>query len=282
MKMNRIKFLLSSVVMASSLAATAGAATTSYNSGSLGSAGDGVNSDTVTLATASPLAASGDTGAGYAGGARTQVAYQAALNPSSSSPFSIEFWANPSASDGDDTAVNNRYATGNRSGWSIFQRGAAVGWNIKMYNGTGGDVGWDLAGGTATLGAWSHVVATWSGSAALLYVNGALVDSVNDTLATPGYNANPSTNSPSLNVGANFNGGSPSTSLIDEVAFYGSELSLGQISNHYALAASTTAGAYSSAVMGDGAVLYLQNIPEPSSALLMGLGALGLMRRSRR
>ncbi len=278
--MKRIKNLIRPLWLASAMATAAGAATTSYNSGSLGSAGDGVNTDGVALNAASPLAAGGDTGARYGAGERTQVAYQAALNPSSSSPFSIEFWANPSGSDDDDTAVNNRYATGNRSGWSIFQR--AAGWNLKMYNGTGGDVGWDLTGGTSTIGAWSHVVATWSGSAALLYVNGVLADSTNDTSKTPGYNANPSTNLPSLNVGANFNGGSPSASLIDEVAFYASELSLAQISNHYALAASPTAGAYASAVVGDGAVLYFQNIPEPSSALLAGLGALGLLRRSRR
>lgn len=280
--MKLIKKLIRPLWMASAMATAAGAATTSYNSGSLGSAGDGVNSDAVALNAASPLAASGDTGAGYGLGARTQVAYQAALNPSSASPFSIEFWANPSASDNDDTAVNNRYATGNRSGWSIFQRAAGIGWNIKMYNGTGSDVGWDLTGGTSTLGAWSHVVATWSGSAALLYVNGVLADSTNDATKTPGYNANPATNLPSLNIGANFDGGSPSVGLIDEVAFYGSELSLAQIGNHYALAASPTAGAYAAAVVGDGAVLYLQNIPEPSSALLAGLGALGLLRRSRR
>src|SRR5207249_7464640 len=49
---------------------------------------------------------------------------------------------------------------------------AATGWNWRMYNGNGSQVGWDLTGGTATLDAWSHVVGVWDGTTAKLYVNG--------------------------------------------------------------------------------------------------------------
>jgi hypothetical protein len=50
---------------------------------------------------------------------------------------------------------------------------------------------------------------------------------------------------------------------------------------HYNAAASTTPDAYSNLVIADGAVLYLNNVPEPTSAVLMLLGLAGIMRRRR-
>jgi len=259
-------------------AAAAHAATTSFNTGSLGAAADGSNADAVALGQPGAVAAGGDQSVGYAGGANTSIPFLSSLNPAASSPFSIEFWSLPSASDNDDTPVSNRFATGNRSGWTFFQR--AAGWNFRMYNGVSGGLGWDLTGGTSTLNVWNHVVATWDGNAALLYVNGALADSTNDPAATGVYNVNTALNSPVLSIGANFDGGSPSTALMDEVAFYGSALSLAQIQSHFNTASSPTAGAYHSLVTGDGALLLLSNnIPEPTSGLLLGLSALALVWR---
>ena len=150
-----------------------------------------------------------------------------------------------------------------------------------MYNGVGSGLGWDLTGGTSTLNSWSHIVATWNGSAALLYVNGVLADSTNDPGATGVYNPNTSANSPVFSIAANFDGGSPSNASIDEIAFYGSALTPAQIANHYALAAGPAAGAYRNQVLGDGALEYLP-MPEPTAAALAGLGAVGLVSRRRR
>lgn len=263
---------------------TAVAQTTSVNSGSLGAAGNGTNTAGVVLNLPGPIVAGGSTAVGYSAGERTIVPFQLALNPVASSSFTIEFWARPTASDNDDAAISNRYAeTGmNRSGWTFFQRDAATGWNFRMYNGNGSGLGWDLTGGTATLNAWSHVVATWNGSVALLYVNGVLADSSNDGGATGVYNPNTSVTSPDFSIGANFDGGSASTSSMDEVAFYASALTLTQIANHYNTAASPIAGAYSSLILSDGAVEYLQNIPEPSSAILIAAGAALFATRRRR
>src|SRR5436190_4501938 len=113
------------------------ATTTSLNFGSLGHAGDGTNADAVALNQAGALAVSSDKSAGYSGGANTTIPFQAALNPGAASAFTIEFWANPSASDNDDATISNRFATGNRSGWTFFQRAPATGWNFRMYNGVG-------------------------------------------------------------------------------------------------------------------------------------------------
>lgn len=269
------------------LASYASAATTSMNSGSLGAAADGVNSDGVVLGVPGPLAAGGDVAAGYSGGERTSIPYLASLNPSSDSPFTIEFWARPSASDGDDAPLSNRWATGDRSGWVFFQRGESEGWNFRMYNGEGGGLAWDLTGGTSTLDAYSHVVVTWTGSAAVLYVNGMLADDTNAPGATGIYNPNSAINSPVFSIGANADGGSPSNAFIDEVAFYPSALTADQIAAHYSAAGSPVAGSpvagfYSALVLADGASLYLQNIPEPSAALLIAVGALAGVARRRR
>jgi hypothetical protein len=247
------------------LPVAAHADTISPNRGSLGAAGDGTNTANVLLEQPGPLAAPGDYANTYSNGERTTVPFQAALNPSAASPFSVEFWARPTVSDGDDSPLANRIATGNRSGWVFFQRSADLGWNFRMYNGNGSALGWDLPGGTSTLNAWSHVVATWNGSSALLYVNGAAADSSNDPAANGVYN--PST-SAIFSVGALFDGFSASTASIDEVAYYRSALTAAQIANHFSTAASTTPGAYSSLVLDDGAIEYLPN--NPVSAPLVG------------
>jgi Concanavalin A-like lectin/glucanases superfamily len=203
------------------------------------------------------------------------------LNPTASSPFTVEFWAQPSETDGDDSPLSNRIATTgvDRSGWVFFQRGEGTGWNFRIFNGAGSALGWDLTGGTATLNAWSHVVATWSGVAAQLYVNGTLVDSTNDPAFNGVYNPSAtatlftaSTDTSSLYKGA-----------VDEVAFYNSALTPAQILNHYNTATSPVEGAYHQLVRTDGALLQLTNnaIPEPASLAFLGLTGLTLLGRRR-
>lgn len=264
------------------LAGTAVRATTvSYNTGSLGAAANGTNADPVTLG-AGAVAAGGDQAANYngAGGTNTSIPFQAGLNPVAISPFTVEFWANPTNSDNDDAPVSNRVAAGNRSGWTFFQRAAGTGWNFRMYNGVGSGLGWDLTGGTSNLNAWSHVVATWDGSAAQLFVNGFLADSSNDPAATGVYNAS---SSATLFLAAT-DTGSPYTGAVDEVAFYGGVLSAAQIVNHFGLATSGAQGDYHSRILLDGARLQLTNnsIPESSSLAILGLSGLALVRRRAR
>jgi hypothetical protein len=253
---------------------------TSPNTGSLGSAADGTDSATVTNGTGVVTAGGTDKSAVYTGvaGSNTTVPYQAALNPGVASPFTIEFWGNPSASDNDDAPVSNRVSAGNRSGWVFFQRAAATGWNFRMYNGVGSNLGWDLTGGTATLGTYSHVVATWDGTAAQLFVNGVLADSSNDPAATGVYNPNPA--GAGMTIASVDTGSSPYAGAIDEVAFYPSVLTDAKILNHFNLATSATPNAYFNQVRADGALLQLSNnVPEPTSLLLLGAGGALLLRR---
>jgi len=259
----------------------ASAAFISPNTGSLGAAANGSNADSVLLGLG-VVTAGADKAAYYNGiaGTNTVVPFQLGLNPAAASPFTIEFWANPATSDNDDTPVSNRDAvSANRSGWVFFQR--AAGWNFRMYNGSGGGLGWDLTGGTSTLNSWSHVVATWNGSAATLYVNGVLADNTNDPAATGVYNANTSTN---INfLAAATDTGSPYNGAVDEVAFYGTALSAGQILNHFNAVSSATPGAYYSLIQSDGARLQLSNVPEPSAIAMLAMATVALgARRSRK
>jgi hypothetical protein len=277
----RSRAVVAAAALAFLFASAAHAASVSPNTGSLGSAANGTNADSVTSGPGA-VAAGGDSAAVYTGasGSNTTIPFQSGLNPASTSPFTIEFWARPTASDNDDAPVSNRVSAGNRSGWVFFQRAAGTGWNFRMYNGNSGDLGWDLTGGTANLNAWSHVVATWNGTAAQLFVNGALADSTNDSTATGAgtYNASTTANF----IVASSDSGSPYTGSVDEVAFYPSALTPTQILNHFNTVSSGTAGAYHTLVRNDGAALQLSNnVPEPSSAALLGAAGVMLLRRRR-
>jgi len=258
---------------------TASATTVSTNTGSLGPAANGTNASTVTFGPGA-VAAGNDLAAVYstnANGTNTTVPLQSALNPPASSPFSIEFWARPTSTDNDDAPVANRVSTGDRSGWVFFQR--AAGWNFRMYNGVGSGLSTSLTGGSSTLNSYSHVVATWNGTSALLYVNGVLASNTNDTTVSGSYVPNSTVD---LTVGTLADQSSPYVGSVDEVAFYGSALTPTQIANHFATAGSTTPDAYYSLVRSDGALLQLSNVPEPSSILLLGGGSLLLLRRRAR
>lgn len=230
----------------------------SYNTGSLGTAADGTHAAGVVLDQPGAVTAYLDYATGYSGGNRTTIPFLPQVNPAAGSPFTVEFWAWPTNSDNDDAPLANRIATGNRSGWVFFQRTAAVGWNFRMYNGVSSGLAWDLEGGSATLNTWSHVVAVWNGSGAKLYVNGTVASETSKAGATGSYN--PST-SAIFSVGALFDGLSGYNGLLDEVAFYPAALTATQIHDHFVTAASATTGAYSSLVLSESPLIYLQQNP---------------------
>lgn len=233
--------------------------TTSYNTGTLGIAGNGASTTGVLVDQPGAASAYIDHSSTYAAGEQTVVPFQSQVNPAAAAPFTIEFWAKPTATDNDDAPIGNRLGgSGNRSGWVFFQRGETTGWNFRMYNGNGTAVGWDITGGTSTLNAWSHVVVVWNGTSPSLYVNGAFASSTNSGSANGVYNPN---TTESFYVGALIGGASPYTGSLDEVAFYTSALTPVQILAHYNTISSPVPGAYRSMVLADGAIEYLQQNP---------------------
>src|SRR5215831_14856221 len=258
MKLHPNCFIVATLAISSFLSPTANAAIpTCYNVGSLGAAGNGTHVANVRVYQPGSVAVGPDYSSYYDGnGARTTIPWQAALNPASSSPFTVEFWAKPEASDNDDCPLFNRVSSGNRSGWAFFQRAAGTGWNWRMYNGSGSTVGWDLTGGTATLDAWSHVVGVWDGTTAKLYVNG--VDTGAANAGPGGYNASTAA---TWSFFFYDTATTPSAGYVDEIAFYGTALSAAQILAHYNAASSLVPDAYSKLVRVDGARLYLDQNP---------------------
>ena len=224
-----------------------------YNIGSLGAAGNGTHLGSVSVYEPGAVANGPDHSTYYTNDGHTTIPFTAALNPASTSPFTIEFWAKPQASDNDDCPVFNRVSASPRSGWAFFQRDAGTGWNWRLYNGDGSTVGWDLTGGTANLDQWSHVVGVWDGTTAKLYVNGVDTGAVN--AGAGGYAASTAA---IFSVGAYDTGATATTGFLDEIAFYPTALSEAQIVAHYIAAVSPTPGTYyRSLVLADGAVLSL-------------------------
>lgn len=237
--------------------------TLAVNSGNLGTLGDGTNHAAASLNQAGPLAAPGSNATEYTGnggfnGQATVVPWLEEVNTSGA--FTAEFWAKPSVADGDDCPLSNRTNSGDRSGWAFFMRPNA--WNLRIYNGNGSQVGFaiesNVPGNPSVVGVWNHVVAVYTGTTVKLYVNGI------DTNGTVTTNVNPATSASylplfapnKLTIGALNDNSSPVAAVIGEVAWYPSALTGAQIAAHYAAAASTVPGDYSSLVLSDGAALY--------------------------
>lgn len=240
------------------------------NAGSLGAAANGTHIG-ATHGYGGAIAGSVNGSTYYDGtGARTVVPFTAALNPPAAQPFTIEAWMKPTI-DGLGNAqapLFNRHSAGNRQGWAFFQRSSATGFNFRMYNENGSAQSVDITGGPYTVNAWNHLVATWDGSTATLYVNGQFAGS-----QASSYVANSDIAFAVGAYAANNPGDNPYTGYVDEVAWYSNALSADQVLAHYNIALdSARTVPYEAQVAADGAVLYLR-LNEPAAINSGSLGA---------
>src|SRR5437667_4881903 len=149
----------------------------SRNSGSLGVAGELTNTVNVN-AFPGGLAGSGNrarffnTGSSYG-----MIPYNAAMNPENTQPFTVEAWFYPASDqiNGGQCPINNRVSAGfpDRTGWVFFQRAPSldysgkpgyegVGWNCRMYRGSGSATGLDVVSQVPyQVGKWTHVVVVY-------------------------------------------------------------------------------------------------------------------------
>jgi hypothetical protein len=184
----------------------------------------GTYQNTPTLA--QPGALAGDANAAVAFNGSDEymgVPYAAALNPSQ---FTVEAWVNLTGGQGTFRSVvtSRDYAPGNARGYILYAASDNT-WQLWTGNGS-----WNIVyGPTVTLNQWTHLVGTFDGTTARLYVNGTLAAS-----SAAGYLQN--TVRP-LRVGSGATDkASPQYYLpgrVDEVAVYGSALSASRVQAHH-------------------------------------------------
>ena len=144
------------------------------NQGSLGNAGD-TNIMQGTFGDPGALAGVSGRAVTFTRAQQALAPYNAALNPAGA--FSVEVWLKPSQSDGATTApiasFREQVNSDGREGWLIYEFGDR--WNFRMYNKNGGATSVDIySTDTIEDNRWYHIVATWDGSVARLYVDGVL------------------------------------------------------------------------------------------------------------
>lgn len=288
------------------------------NLGTLQKAGDGVPSAEVVQS--APSALSGpDNDTSYRfhhrnGSAVVSIPFRPENNPEASRPFTVEAWLRPTSArqnPGAAPIANRHVKSGNRTGWVLFQRAPdaqtagpdGVGWNFRMYTGSGGSGQDVITGVPFRLGEWQHLVVTWTPTSdpgtgngswngrLTAYVNGEVAATTGSI--TYAANTDPTEDGSAASdfaVGA-YNaasglGDNPFEGDIDEVAFHGGYLlTPEQIRAHYRAGIdSTRSSDYASLILtaatdGIGSQRHLPatylRFNEPARYPVSNLGSLG-------
>jgi len=243
------------------------------NSGSLGAAGNGYyetwfaasgNGYVSRMDWTGPVPGATSDGDGAANFTGTNTTYiqipHTFTNTIIKAPFSVECWVY--ATNTTDWAnivgaggQNNRAATaaGAWAGFSLNHYGGS--WLFDLYNTNGSNSSLELSA-TVTVNQWDHLVATYDGTNASLYLNGNLVAFKAANTNALGLGYVPDVVNPiligRLNVPKYSN---TYQGLVDEVAIYPDVLSATDVVNHYAAA---TAGGYAAAVAVNNPLIYLR------------------------
>jgi hypothetical protein len=244
--------------------------TTAANLGSLGATGNGTYNGGQGFYRGFPGAlANSDTAVHFDGTSQfVSVPYDATLNPST---FTIEGWLSA-----DNIAANcalscGIFATAGRSGWLIYQT-SQTGYELRMYKNSGTAFAVDVVGTTTNVvGVYTHVVATFDGTTASIYLNGVLANS-----GTPNAPYVPGTNGSPFTIGERADAAFLFQGKADEVAYYNTALDANTIAAHYACA-TTNANLYSTMILASSPMLYfrLDEAGDPPAANLGTLGSAG-------
>lgn len=170
--------------------------TINVNIGSLGAAGNATNDLSgfgVVHSIPGAIVGDPDRAAFYDFTTRTEIPFNAALNPPNTQPFTVEAWLLP-VNDQDTTSFGgmgvlcNRWtAGGNRQGWVMYERrpnsnyspaGEGLGWEFRMYDDLSTSTRLDvISQAPFTLGKWQHVVIVYdpvlvSNATLTIYIDG--------------------------------------------------------------------------------------------------------------
>jgi hypothetical protein len=274
------------------------------NIGSLGSAGNATNDLPPGIVHSIPGAIVGDPNraAFFDFTTRTEIPFNAALNPPNTQPFTVEAWFYPASDQtgSGQAPIANRFAYSgqSRQGWVFFQRkpdasyngSEPVGWNFRMYNNIGTSTRLDVVSLVPyRVGQWQHVVVVYdpvelTNSTVTIYIDGVAANtSTWASLTDPGYFANtddhPGLAPANLALG-NYNNANSSLNPyfggVDEFAFYTNMLTPAQILAHYQNATNANRSLpYEALIKSDKPVAYLRlNEVAPGPDLAVNLGDL--------
>ena len=240
--------------------------TTALNVGSLGATGNGTYEGSQGFFRGFPGAlANSDTAVHFDGSSQDiLVPYNADLNPAT---FTVEGWLNA-----DGTVANCPLSCGDfgspRKGWLIYQTGAN-GYELRMYKNSGTAFAVDVVATNANVvGVYTHVVATYDGTTAKVYLNGALANSGTlNASYVPGISGGFSIGRRADGTGFMWQG------KTDEVAYYNTALDANTIAAHFACATTNAAG-YSALILASSPLLYF-HLNEAGNAPTANLGTLG-------
>ena len=186
------------------------------------------------VATDSDPSASFDGSSGYA-----DVPADAVWTPQA---FSIEVLVEPSELPANKTIWSTMGGSTGFAGWWLNTGPTGV---IRMFIGNGSAWRFDSSGPALQAGSPYHLVATYDGALARVYVNGALVSTGPSTTMAPNVAGNV------MRFGAYSTGpGQFWPGVIDDASFYPSALSATQVTSHYqAMAEGSTASSTQTAVV---------------------------------
>src|ERR1022692_964746 len=160
------------------------------------------------------------------GGGNGRVSYSSILNPGG--PFTVEFWANPTAA-ATYVPVSSQLRSGSsRFGFIVYQFNGGSGWTVQMGNAAGVQV--QIIGATPIIpGNWYHAAITYDGGSNLVLYSFGYVDGTASNAGNGNYIPNPSA---PFDIGVRNDGALPYLGRLDEVAFYNYALSQAQLQNH--------------------------------------------------
>lgn len=223
--------------------------TTAVNLGSLGAVADGVYTNGVTQGIAGATL-DGNTAASF-DGSNDYVLLPGIWGGTTAG--TIEAWVNVN-----NPAINTFRAivSSTATNFAHFQLYTGAGAVTGFYGGT-----FPAAPPLSTVGEWHHFALVANNAATTLYVDGAVFSTAAGIVGSISSNS-----AGQVAIGRGFSGGRLFSGGIDEVAIYGTALTQAQIQAHIAAAS----------------IAPIEPAPEPSTFLLLGLGALGLSHMRRR
>jgi len=221
------------------------------NLGSLGSDADIPAAD-VFFDAPGALAGSSNTAATFNNILTARTAYNAALNPTGA--WTVESWLKPANANnpgGLTCAISCGDFAAPRKGWLIYQ--SATGWNLRTYYNDGLATAVNIEGNNGAPpapGVWTHVVATWNGTVAKLYVDGVLRITSDPKPYVAGIAGG-------FAVGSRADGAFPWPGDADEVAFYNKALSDADVAARFSNAAAPApAQSYDALILASNPVAY--------------------------